>query len=65
MPIAREEIFGPVLVVLTYATLDEAIAIANDSQYGLSAGIWPATTNGRSRWPDVCARARCGSTTGT
>ncbi len=40
MAIAREEVFGPVLVVLTYQTLDEAIALVNDSDYGLSAGIW-------------------------
>mmetsp|Transcript_28720 Transcript_28720/g.54323 ORF Transcript_28720/g.54323 Transcript_28720/m.54323 type:complete len:567 (-) Transcript_28720:204-1904(-) len=40
MAIAREEVFGPVLVVLTYRTLEEAIALVNDSDYGLSAGIW-------------------------
>ena len=40
MAIAREEVFGPVLVVLTYKTMDEAIALVNDSDYGLSAGIW-------------------------
>ncbi|WP_415402939.1 aldehyde dehydrogenase family protein [Tateyamaria sp. SN3-11] len=40
MAIAREEVFGPVLAVLTYRTLDEAIALTNDSEYGLSAGIW-------------------------
>lgn len=40
MAIAREEVFGPVLTVLTYRTLDEAISLVNDSDYGLSAGIW-------------------------
>lgn len=40
MAVAREEIFGPVLSVLTFKDLDEAIAIANDSLYGLSAGVW-------------------------
>ncbi|MCT4610295.1 MAG: aldehyde dehydrogenase family protein [Pelagimonas sp.] len=40
MPIAREEVFGPVLTVLTFKTLDEAIALTNDSDYGLSAGVW-------------------------
>ncbi len=40
MAIAREEVFGPVLVVLTFSTLDEAIALANDAAYGLSAGVW-------------------------
>jgi betaine-aldehyde dehydrogenase len=40
MAIAREEVFGPVLVVLTFRTLEEAIQLTNDSAYGLSAGIW-------------------------
>jgi aldehyde dehydrogenase (NAD+) len=38
--IAREEVFGPVLTVLTYDTVDEAVVIANDTDYGLSAGVW-------------------------
>ena len=38
--IARDEIFGPVLSVLTFRTPDEAVAKANNSPYGLSAGIW-------------------------
>jgi aldehyde dehydrogenase (NAD+) len=38
--IAREEIFGPVLSVLTFRTPDEAVAKANNSPYGLSAGVW-------------------------
>jgi aldehyde dehydrogenase (NAD+) len=40
MTISREEIFGPVLASIEYADLDEAIAKANDTQYGLAAGIW-------------------------
>ncbi len=40
MAIAREEVFGPVLSVLTFRTLDEAIRLANDGSYGLSAGVW-------------------------
>jgi aldehyde dehydrogenase (NAD+) len=40
MRIAREEIFGPVLSVLTFRTPDEALAKANNTPYGLSAGIW-------------------------
>ncbi len=40
MVIAQEEIFGPVLVVIEYETEDEAIDIANNSPYGLSAGVW-------------------------
>ncbi len=39
-PIARQEVFGPVLSVLTFSTEAEAIAIANDSNFGLAAGIW-------------------------
>lgn len=38
--IAREEIFGPVLAVMTFRTPDEAVARANNTMYGLSAGIW-------------------------
>ncbi len=38
--VAREEIFGPVLSVLTFRTPDEAIEKANNTMYGLSAGIW-------------------------
>lgn len=40
MAIAREEVFGPVLSVLTFRTLDEAVRLANDASYGLSAGVW-------------------------
>jgi betaine-aldehyde dehydrogenase len=38
--LAREEIFGPVLVILTYDTEEEAILIANDTIYGLGGGVW-------------------------
>jgi aldehyde dehydrogenase (NAD+) len=40
MRIAREEVFGPVLVVIAFDDEDEAIEIANDSPYGLVAGVW-------------------------
>lgn len=43
MVIAREEIFGPVLSVLPFDTEDEAVALANDTDFGLAAGLW--TTN--------------------
>src|SRR6266511_5315519 len=43
--IAREEIFGPVLSLLTFDTLDQAIEIANSRMYGLSAGIWTSDIN--------------------
>ncbi|TDD92221.1 aldehyde dehydrogenase [Actinomadura rubrisoli] len=40
MPVAREEIFGPVLAVLAFDDVDEAVAMANDSDYGLAAAVW-------------------------
>ena len=40
MTVAREEIFGPVMRVLPFDTEDEAYSIANDSEYGLAAGVW-------------------------
>ena len=40
MTIAREEIFGPVLCMIPYSTVDEAVQIANDTDYGLSAYVW-------------------------
>jgi acyl-CoA reductase-like NAD-dependent aldehyde dehydrogenase len=40
MSIAREEVFGPVLATIEFADLDEAISRANESEYGLAAGIW-------------------------
>src|SRR5690625_1628012 len=44
MRIAQEEIFGPVLAILPYRTVDEAVQIANDSPYGLHGGVWASTT---------------------
>jgi aldehyde dehydrogenase (NAD+) len=40
MTIAQEEVFGPVLLVMPFRTEDEAVALANDSVYGLCAGLW-------------------------
>lgn len=40
MGIARDEVFGPVLSILRFKDLDEAIAIANDTDFGLAAGVW-------------------------
>ncbi|QFZ77773.1 aldehyde dehydrogenase family protein [Streptomyces fagopyri] len=42
MRVAREEIFGPVIVVIPYKDEDDAVRIANESEYGLSGGVWSA-----------------------
>ena len=45
MQIAREEIFGPVASILSFEGIDEAISIANDTIYGLAAGVWTSDLN--------------------
>jgi aldehyde dehydrogenase (NAD+) len=40
MMIAREEVFGPVLTAMSYTTVDEAVSIANDTDYGLAGAVW-------------------------
>jgi aldehyde dehydrogenase (NAD+) len=55
--IAREEIFGPVLSVLTFRTPDEAVLKANNTAYGLSAGVW---TEKGSRILAMASRLRAG-----
>jgi gamma-glutamyl-gamma-aminobutyraldehyde dehydrogenase len=45
MRIAREEIFGPVMSVIRFKTEEEAIALANDSSYGLQASVWSSNIN--------------------
>jgi len=56
--IAREEIFGPVLAVIPYEGEEEAIRIANDSEYGLSGTVW---TKDVDRGIDVARRVRTGT----
>jgi len=58
MTIAREEIFGPVLCILPYDTEEEAIRIANDTPYGLSAYVWGDTHEHARR---VGSRMRAGN----
>jgi len=58
MTIAREEIFGPVLVVIAYDDEDDAVRIANDSDYGLSGGVWSASEERALR---VARRLRTGT----
>ncbi len=58
MRIAREEVFGPVLVVIPYDGDDEAVAIANDSDYGLAASVWTADN---ARGLAVAQRIQSGS----
>ena len=45
MRVFQEEIFGPVLAVTTFKTMDEALELANDTQYGLGAGVWSRNGN--------------------
>lgn len=58
MQIAREEIFGPVASVIAFDDESEALAIANDSPYGLSANLW---TNDVRRAHRVADRLRAGT----
>ena len=47
MEIFREEIFGPVVTITAYNSLDEAIGLANDTNYGLSGAVWGADKGSR------------------
>lgn len=55
--VAIEEIFGPVLVAMTFRTQDEAVMLANNSRYGLSASLWSETL---SLALDIAPKLKCG-----
>ncbi len=58
MRIAQEEIFGPVLSVIAYDDVDDAVRIANDSDYGLAGTVWTAD---QEAGLDVARRVRTGT----
>ncbi|WP_438390694.1 aldehyde dehydrogenase family protein [Caballeronia sp. DA-9] len=55
--LAQDEIFGPVLVTMSFRTPDEAVALANHSRYGLAASVWSETIG---RALDIAPRLECG-----
>ncbi|TDV16097.1 aldehyde dehydrogenase family protein, partial [Paraburkholderia caballeronis] len=56
--IAREEIFGPVLSVIVFDSVDDAVRIANDSEYGLAAAVW---TSNLTSAHEISRRLRAGT----
>jgi betaine-aldehyde dehydrogenase len=58
MRIAREEIFGPVLAVIPFDDVDDAVRIANDSEYGLAGSVW---TGDAEQGMDIARRVRTGT----
>src|SRR5439155_21228661 len=56
--IMREETFGPVLPIMAFDTDDEAVRLANDSEYGLAASVW---TRNRSRGEAMAGRINAGT----
>ena len=57
-PIAREEVFGPVLSVIAYDREEDAVRIANDSEYGLGGTVWTSDTD---RGTEVARRIQTGT----
>ena len=65
MRIFQEEIFGPVVSVTTFKDDDEALGIANDTLYGLGAGVWTRDGTGLPHGPRRSRPAACGPTATT
>jgi len=57
MNIAQEEVFGPVLVMIKYSTIDQAVDIANDTPYGLAAAVWAGD---KDKATSIARRIRAG-----
>ena len=53
MPVAQEEIFGPVVSILRFSDWDELISMSNDVRYGLAAGVWTSDVNKALRFADA------------
>jgi betaine-aldehyde dehydrogenase len=64
MPIAQDEVFGPVLVMQAFDNEEEAVALANNSEYGLAASIWSTDVDRPLRIARRINAGRSGSTTG-
>ncbi|MBN3785832.1 aldehyde dehydrogenase [Burkholderia sp. Ac-20353] len=60
MSIAREEVFGPVVCIIEYEDVDDAVRIANDTCYGLAASLWTDNVNSAHK---IAARIRAGTVT--
>ncbi len=58
MNIAQEEVFGPVLVMIKYSSIDQAIEIANDTPYGLAAAVWAGD---KDKATSIARRIRAGT----
>jgi aldehyde dehydrogenase len=65
MRVFQEEIFGPVLAVTTFKDEAEALAIANDTQFGLGAGVWTRNGNRAYRLAAKSRPGACGPTATT
>jgi acyl-CoA reductase-like NAD-dependent aldehyde dehydrogenase len=65
MRVFQEEIFGPVLAVTTFTDEADALAIANDTLYGLGAGVWTRDAHGPTEWAAPSRPAGSGPTAAT